>query len=209
MIYVLDLLGTLVFAISGALAASRKNMDIFGFCVLALMPAVGGGTLRDLLIGRQPVFWIADNSYILAALAVAVLFFFGAHRIRSRYNLLVWMDAAGLALFGVLGCGIALDAGTGNLVAVMMGVVTAVTGGMIRDIICNEIPLILSREIYATAAFVSGITYIGCLAAGLDSAWATVLGVALGFVVRAAGIMTDFSLPSYEKHTGGSSSRKK
>lgn len=209
MIYLLDLLGTVVFAVSGALAASRKNMDIFGFCVLALMPAVGGGTLRDLLIGRQPVFWIEDTSYILAALGVAVLFFFGAHRIKSRYNLLVWMDAMGLALFGVLGCGIALETGTGSLVAVLMGVVTAVTGGMIRDIICNEIPLILSREIYATAAFVSGITYITCIALGLNPVWSTVAGVVLGFAVRAAGIITDFSLPSFERQIGRKPSGKK
>lgn len=209
MIYLLDLLGTVVFAISGALAASRKNMDIFGFCVLALMPAVGGGTVRDLLIGRQPVFWIQDHTYVLVALGVAVLFFFGAHRIKSRYDLLVWMDAAGLALFGVLGCGIALEAGTGGLVAVMMGVITAVTGGMLRDIICNEIPLILSREIYATAAFAAALAFMACVALGIGQIWSSIVGIALGFLVRAAGIITDLSLPTYEKQVSRLTGKKK
>ncbi|MBT8090458.1 MAG: trimeric intracellular cation channel family protein, partial [Gammaproteobacteria bacterium] len=154
LVYLLEMTGTAAFAVSGALAASRKNMDIFGFCVLALMPAVGGGTIRDILIDRVPVFWIADNRYIAVAIIAALIVFFTSYRPGSRRRILIWMDALGLALFAALGTEICLQHDTGPLVAVMLGVTTAVTGGMIRDIICNEIPLILSREIYATAAFV-------------------------------------------------------
>lgn len=194
-LFVLEMIGTAVFAISGALAASRANMDIFGFAVLALMPAVGGGTMRDIMLGRLPVFWVEDNSYVLVALLASLGVYFFADRPGFRRTLLVWMDAAGLALFAVLGTEIALETGVTTLIAVMMGVVTAVLGGMIRDIICNEIPLVLTGEIYATAAFAASISYIVSINAGADSTLALWIGVAVGFAVRAAGIVFHLSLP--------------
>ena len=102
-VYILEMLGTAAFAVSGALAASRKNMDIFGFCVLALMPAVGGGTVRDIIIDRVPVFWISDNRYVAVAIIAALIVFFTSYRPGSRRRILVWMDALGLALFAALG----------------------------------------------------------------------------------------------------------
>ena len=145
-VYFLELLGTAAFAVTGALAASRKGMDIFGFIVLALMPAIGGGTVRDVIIDRTPVFWIADNRYIVVAIIAALVVFFTRWKPGSRRRLLVWMDAMGLALFAALGTQISLAHDTGPLVAVLLGVSTAVTGGMIRDVICNEIPLVLSAR---------------------------------------------------------------
>ncbi len=199
MIYPIDLLGTFVFAVSGALAASRKNMDIFGFSVMALLPAVGGGTVRDVLIGRRPIFWIEDTNYIAVAICAAVVTYFSARWIDSRMNLLRWMDALGLALFAVLGCRIALAYDTSIWIAIIMGTVTAVTGGMIRDVVCNEIPLILSREIYATAAFAGAATYALSQAAGLSQGIAMLAGVLVGFAIRSAGIMSDWSLPAYRQ----------
>ena len=199
MIYVLDLAGTAVFAISGALAASRKNMDIFGFSVLALMPAVGGGTLRDVLIGRYPIFWIADNAYIIVAVVAAVVVFFTARRVSSRKTLLIWMDAVGLALFAVLGAQISLAHGVSPLVATIMGIVTGVVGGMIRDVICNEVPLILSREIYATAAFVAATTFVAASSYGVPESGCILLGIVFGFGVRMAGIVANLSLPVYKQ----------
>lgn len=197
LLYFLELVGTAAFAVSGALAASRKNMDIFGFCVLALMPAVGGGTLRDIILDRVPVFWISDTRYVVVALVVALLVFLMPHKPGSRRRLLVWMDAVGLALFAALGTQISLSFDTGPLVAVMLGVTTAVTGGMIRDVICNEIPLVLSHEIYATAAFVAGAAYVGAFNLGLGDNLALLIAVFAGFVVRALGILYDWSLPSF------------
>ncbi len=194
-LFALEMIGTAVFAISGALAASRANMDLFGFCVLALMPAIGGGTLRDMMLGRTPVFWIEDNSYVAVALAAAVAVYFFADRPGFRRKLLVWMDAVGLALFAVLGTEIALATGASTPVAVMMGVMTAVLGGMIRDIICNEIPLVLTSEIYATAAFAASLAYLGAVAAGAVATPALVVGVLAGFLVRGAGIVFHLSLP--------------
>lgn len=199
-VYLLEMAGTAAFAVSGALAASRKNMDIFGFCVLALMPAVGGGTIRDILIDRVPVFWITDNRYVAVAIIAALIVFFTSYKPGSRRRILVWMDALGLALFAALGTEICLQHQTGPLVAIMLGVTTAVTGGMIRDIICNEIPLILSREIYATAAFVAAVCYVLADKAGLSEQVALVIAVIAGFTIRALGITYNWSLPSFGMH---------
>ena len=197
-VYTLEMLGTAAFAVSGALAASRKRMDIFGFCVLALMPAVGGGTIRDIIIDRVPVFWISDNRYVAVAIIAALVVFFAPYRQPGwRRRLLVWADALGLALFAALGTEISLQHDTGPLVAVMLGVTTAVTGGMIRDVICNEIPLILTREIYATAAFISSTAYVAAAALGLSATASLAISVVLGFAVRALAIRYDWSLPSF------------
>ena len=195
-VYLLEILGTAAFAVSGALAASRKNMDIFGFFVLALMPAVGGGTLRDVILDRHPVFWIDDVSYVIVALLAALAVFLTAYQPGSRRQVLIWMDALGLALFAALGTEISLDMNAGPVVAVMLGVATAVTGGMIRDIICNEIPLVLSREIYATAAFVAGVSFVLMDYVGVDDSIALGVAVVAGFVTRALSIRFNWSLPS-------------
>ncbi len=199
-VYILEMVGTAAFAVSGALAASRKNMDIFGFCVLALMPAVGGGTVRDIIIDRVPVFWISDNRYVAVAIIAALIVFFTSYKPGSRRQILVWMDALGLALFAALGTEICLNHDTGPLVAIMLGVTTAVTGGMIRDIICNEIPLILSREIYATAAFATTLVYVIADSVGLIEQLSLGLAVAVGFTIRALAIVYDWSLPSFGMH---------
>lgn len=200
LVFILEMAGTAAFAVSGALAASRKNMDIFGFCVLALMPAVGGGTIRDIIIGRLPVFWIDDNRYVAVAIIAALIVFFTSYKPGSRRRILIWMDALGLALFAALGTEICLQHDTGPLVAIMLGVTTAVTGGMIRDIICNEIPLILSREIYATAAFVAAVCYVLANNVGLGDQLSLGVAVIAGFAIRALAIVHNWSLPSFGMH---------
>ncbi len=197
-VYSLEMLGTAAFAVSGALAASRKRMDIFGFCVLALMPAVGGGTIRDIIIDRVPVFWVADNRYIAVAIIAALVVFFAPHRRPGiRREILVWTDALGLALFAALGTEICLQYETGPLVAVMLGVTTAVTGGMIRDIICNEIPLILSREIYATAAFAASLAFVAADHLTLSDNASLTIAVVTGLLIRGLAIVYNWSLPSF------------
>lgn len=196
-VYVLELLGTAAFAVTGALAASRRNMDIFGFCVMALIPAVGGGTIRDMVIGNTPVFWISDSRYVTIAIIAALVVFFTTYKPGSRRRILIWMDAMGLALFATLGTQISLAHDTGPLVAVMLGVVTAVTGGMIRDVICNEIPLVLSHEIYATAAFVAGTAYVVADRLDMPAQAALAIAVIAGFTVRALGIIYNWSLPNF------------
>ena len=190
-----DFVGVTVFAASGALAAARKSMDIFGFVVIALITAVGGGTLRDLILDT-PVFWIERNSYIVLAVAAAIVVFFAERHIRSRITLLTWLDAAGLALFAALGAAKAIDLGTSGLVAVIMGIMSAVFGGIIRDIVCNEIPLILQKEVYAIAAFAAALVVVLLIRFDANPLPAIVVGVAAGFVVRASAIVFGWSLPS-------------
>lgn len=189
------MLGTAAFAVSGAMAASRKGMDIFGFMVLALMPAVGGGTLRDLLLDRHPVFWVANTSYVTVSLIVAVAVFLGVYRPGTRQQLLLWTDALGMALFAAMGTEISLQYGTGPLVAIMLGVATAVTGGIVRDIMCGEIPLVLTKEIYATAAFAASVVYVVADYLGLDRNLALVAATLVGFAFRGLAMTYNWSLP--------------
>ena len=189
-----DLAGVFVFAISGALAAARKDMDLFGLIVLASITAVGGGTLRDLVLGEQ-VFWVQGTLSIWAALGAAGLTFLFARRLESRMKWLIWADAAGLALFCVVGAEKALVISGSSLIAVMLGVSTAVAGGIVRDVICNEIPFVLKEEVYATAAFAGAGSF--CLFSWLemDGSMALWLAMGIAFVIRAAAIVKGWALP--------------
>ena len=149
-----DGFGVLVFAISGALAAGRRSMDIFGVLVIGFVTALGGGTLRDLLLGIHPVSWIKNPVYLLLVTIAVILTLLGG-RISHRFDerIMIVSDAFGLAVFTVIGVQIALQQSfVSPPVAIMMGVITGVAGGAIRDVICNDIPLVLKREIYATAS---------------------------------------------------------
>jgi len=187
-------LGIFVFALSGALAAARKEMDIFGFAVLALMPAIGGGTLRDLVLDL-PVFWVEHSRPIVIALAAALVAWVAERHVASRRRLIVWADALGLALFAAVGAEKAWVATGDHLIAVMMGVTTGVAGGMIRDIIANEVPLILQQDIYATAAVVAAAAFVLASSAGAPAPWPLLAGIAAGFAVRACAIAWNWSLP--------------
>jgi len=193
----LNAAGIAVFAISGALVASRKQMDAVGFMLIACVTGFGGGTLRDLLLGRTPVFWLQRPDLLAIAAVSGLLVFLTAHLVESRFKTLLWADAVGLALFSVLGAEVALIAGADPWAAVLLGVVTAIGGGILRDMICNELPLILRREIYITAAAVGAVTYVLLRLAPLPRDIAVPAGILLGFVIRAAAIRFGWSLPSY------------
>ena len=190
---IIGYLGVVAFAASGALAAGRQGMDVFGFAVLALLPAVGGGTVRDLLLD-QPPFWIDDQLNIWLALGTAAAVYAVGNHI-NRGRLLSWFDAGGLAVFSVFGAQKALMLTGSALVAVMLGVTTAVVGGILRDVVCNDVPLVLRREIYATAAFVGAGAYCA-LTLVLPAEASVVIAVALAFAVRAVAMAGNLSLPS-------------
>jgi uncharacterized membrane protein YeiH len=194
----LDLVGIAVFAASGALVASRKQMDAVGFVLIACLTGFGGGTLRDLLLGRLPLFWLQRPELLAIAAGSALLVFFTAHLFESRFKALLWADAVGLALFAVLGAEIALIAGADPWAAVLLGVITATGGGIIRDVVCNELPLILRREIYISAAAVAAAAYVALRLAPLPRDVALTGGIALGFALRAAAILRGWSLPPYK-----------
>ena len=200
-LYWFDLAGVAVFAASGALVASRKQMDLVGFGLIATVTGIGGGTLRDLLLDR-PVFWIQQPVYVVLCVALATALFFVAPYIQRRYPVLLWADALGLALFAMLGADIALDQGAGAVAAAVMGVMTATFGGLIRDVLCNEIPLILRREIYATAAAFGATVFILLTWLDLPSPVAEFGSIAAGFSLRALGLIQGWSLPVYKPRAG-------
>ena len=193
----LDWLGIAAFAASGALVASRKQMDAVGFVLIAVVTGFGGGTLRDLLLGRTPVFWLERPELLAIAAVAALVVFFGAHLVESRFRTLLWVDAAGMALYAVVGAEIALFAGADPWAAVLLGVVTATAGGILRDVICNELPLLLRREIYITAAAAGAVTYVALRFAPVPRDVALLVGIATGFSIRAAAILRGWSLPPF------------
>ncbi len=194
----LDLLGVAVFAITGALVASRKQMDIVGFAFLGTVTGIGGGTVRDLLLGQTPVFWVQQPVYLIVCIGASTLVFALAHLPDSRLRLLMWLDALGLALFCVMGAEKALP--HGPVVAATMGVITATMGGMIRDILGGESPIILRREIYATAALVGAIIFLlGTLVFGREGA--LIAGFLAALVLRGLALSRGWSLPVYRSRT--------
>ncbi len=195
---VLDWLGLVVFATTGALAASRKQMDVVGFALLATATGIGGGTLRDMMLGALPVFWVTRPLYLVVCIAVACVMFFAAHIPQSRLRWLLWLDAVGLALFAVTGAERALVAGAGPVVAVAMGVVTATFGGIIRDVLAGETPVILSREIYVSAALLSSFAFVMALYVSMPRPTALAIGFASGLSMRAAALYWGWSLPRYK-----------
>lgn len=199
----LDLIGVAVFAVSGGLVASRQQLDLIGFGLLASLTGIGGGTLRDLIIGR-PVFWIADQTYLIVCLTAALAVYLFGPLIQRRYIVLLWCDAVGLAAYGVLGAHIARVEGLGAAPALVMGVMTAAFGGLARDIVGGETPLFLKRQIYVTAALAAACGYVGLTALGTPPLWAAMSGVLLGFLVRAGGIVFNWTLPRYKPREGRS-----
>lgn len=197
----IDLAAAVVFAITGALVASRKEMDILGFLWLGAITGVGGGTVRDLLLGL-PVFWVIDPTPIALCLIAAGTVHFTAHLIASRYRLLLWLDAIGMALVTVVGAAKATDAGAGALVAIVMGVVTASVGGIIRDLLGQEPSIILRREIYVTASALGAAAFMAAQEIGIEQPAAMAFGAVLAFAIRSLAISLDWALPVYRPRRG-------
>lgn len=197
----LDLAGVAVFAASGALVASRKEMDLVGFALLAAFTGIGGGTLRDVVLDR-PVFWLADGAALAVCLAMAGAVWVAAPWIARRHAALVWLDGVGLAAYGVLGAHIALGQGAGPVTAAALGVMTATFGGLIRDVVSGEPPLILRPELYATAAAAASGLYVLGVSAGSDPAAVAVVAALAGFGLRAGAILRGWTLPRYRPRPG-------
>lgn len=201
LIYLLDLAGTAVFASSGAIMAARLRMDPFGMMVLAALPAVGGGTLRDLILGARPVFWVADPNYLFVIMATALAtMMFVNHLNRIPEKLLLVLDALGLALFCIVGARKSLQFEPSWTIAVVMGVMTGVAGGMMRDIVCRQIPMILRKEIYATACIGGCSAYVLLLHFGADDALAMGMGMTATALLRLAAIQWQLQLPAFHLH---------
>lgn len=197
-IVALDWLGVCVFAITGALVASRKEMDIVGFALLGSVTGIGGGTIRDVILGIQPIFWVKQPAYLLSCVGVACATFFIAHILHHRYRYLLWLDAVGLALFAVTGARVALNDGAGPSIAVAMGIATATFGGIIRDILGGESPVILRQEIYITVALVGAATFVALEACGVLQDIAAMISFGVALILRASALYWKLTLPRYQ-----------
>jgi len=195
-ISLLDLLGTVVFAITGLLAASRKQLDLFGAIVIAMVTAIGGGTLRDVILD-QPVFWVTQPIYIYIVVGSALFMFFYAKFKTAPMRLLLFLDALGLAVFTVIGAQKAMDLGLSDPIIIMTGIMTGAAGGVIRDVLVGEVPLIFRKEIYATASFLGASVMVLASNYVEQQEIAVILAIMVVFALRVFAIIGNYSLPVF------------
>ena len=188
LIYLLDLCAVAVCAITATLEARRRELDLFGVIVIAIISGIGGGTVRDILLGRLPVYWIHDPIYVMVGIVAGTLTFFLGRRLKLPKNFFLIPDAVGLALFTVIGTSVALELGAPWLIASLMGVITGVFGGVIRDILCNEVPLIFRTDIYATASLAGALLLIALDNFGVSHSPGVLLAMSVIVAIRLAAI---------------------
>lgn len=199
LLMLLDYISVLIFALTGALVASRNQLDIVGFAFVACLTAVGGGTLRDVILDRNPVFWIGNPGYILLACAAALLIFFTAHLAESRYRWLLWLDSFALAVAVPAGVGAAMSMLQPAPVVVIMGMMTGCMGGLMRDVVCNEVPLVLKQgELYVSAAFGGALAAVLVVEVFGAPALALMACALVTWVLRAGSLGFGWRLPSYK-----------
>lgn len=189
--------GITVEAMTAALAAGRRNMDWFGVCLIASVTALGGGTTRDILLDHYPLTWV-QNPYLLLIVCSAALFTIAiarvAHRLRWPFLLL---DALGLVAFTIIGCNVALEAGHHPIIVIVAGMLTGITGGILRDVLCNDIPLVFSGELYATISIVTGTLYFVGRMADLPSDLVILIAILVGFPLRVAALVFRWEMPKF------------
>jgi uncharacterized membrane protein YeiH len=198
LLFITNIAATIAFAISGALVAARHRLDWVGFVFMACITGIGGGTLRDTILD-VPVFWLDDYYTIIVCSVAAIVTYFATRHITKRSKALLWADALGMALFTVLGAQKALSLGMNIPVAVIMGVFSACLGGIIRDVIVNDVPVVFQREIYITASLLGALSY--CLIhlyTPIGEGIALMLGGAVAFVIRGLAITQNLSMPAHK-----------
>ncbi|EPW6432201.1 TRIC cation channel family protein [Vibrio parahaemolyticus] len=198
LLYMIDLFGTAIFAVSGVLLAGRLKMDPFGVIVLGSVTAIGGGTIRDMALGATPVFWITDTTYLWVIFITCLLTMILVRRPkRLAWWVLPVCDAIGLAVFVGIGVEKALAYNASGMVAVIMGVITGCGGGIIRDVLAREVPMVLRSEVYATACIIGGIFHTMAVSMGCDHSTALLAGVISTLVIRLGAIRWHLSLPTF------------
>lgn len=198
----LDYAGVAVFAATGALAASRKQLDIISFLFFAGVTGIGGGSIRDVMLGQTPVFWVDNPIYLLVCAAVAVLVFFTAHLFESRYKLLLWLDALGLSAYAVMGAAKGFAATGSATVGILMGVLTATFGGILRDILAGEPSVLLRPEVYVTAALTGAAAYTFATFLGAPLIIAAAVGFTITFGIRGGALRFGWTFPTYKSRPG-------
>jgi uncharacterized membrane protein YeiH len=209
LLYVLDLIGVAVFAVSGALAAGRKHLDLLGVIVLGLVTAIGGGTIRDLLLDRHPLFWLVDPAYLIVIVAAALMTVAYVRWRPPPAATLLYADAVGLAMFSIAGARIAERAGVPVVACVLLGTITGSAGGVVRDVLSAEIPQLLQRgNLYASAAILGIAIYFLLAAGGVNHAAASLVGIVVIAAVRLAAIAFRLQLPVFALEGDGVPARR-
>ena len=195
----LDYSSVFIFALTGALVASRAQLDLVGFAFLAALTGIGGGTVRDVLLDRNPIFWIEQPAYLAITTLAALFVFFTAHLVESRYQLLIWLDALALGIAVAAGVGVALALDQPAIITVLMGIVTGCLGGLMRDVVCNEVPLVLKQgELYVSAAFIGASSAVLASSMGLQTLGVLCAAIAVTVILRAGSLAFGWRLPIYK-----------
>ncbi len=198
---ILDLLGTMAFAISGALVAMRKKFDLFGVFIIAFVTAIGGGTLRDILIDNQPVGWMLNLNYVFCIIIAVILALIFRNKLRLLNKSLFLFDTIGLGIFSITGTEIGINASFHPIISIILGTISACFGCVIRDILCNEIPTIFRKEIYATACIFGAITFIILSNVHIEVSIVYIITVAMVIIIRLIAVKFHLSLPTiYNKN---------
>ena len=184
-------------AMSGALAAGRRNMDVFGVAVIAFVAALGGGTVRDVILGNFPIGWTQHPEYIGLVIAAGLLTVVIANHMHRLRRLFLVLDAMGLVAFSLIGCDIALRLGYALPVVVMAGMITGICGGVLRDVLCNQLPVVFQRELYASVSLVVCCLFLGLRALDINEALNTTLSFAMGLTLRMLAIWRGWKLPTF------------
>lgn len=196
LLYLLDMVGVIACAIAGTLLAQHKGLDISGCILVSMVNAIGGGTIRDMALDRHPIFWMTDLNYVIVITVTSLILQIFFHLYHKIDNALKLFDAIGLAAFSVIGFKVALIQDMSPIIAIMMGVWTAIVGGLLRDIICNEIPLVLQREIYITASIAGSVTYLILQYFGVNAGISEFIMLFIIFAIRMLALRFDWHLPS-------------
>ncbi len=195
----LDVASVLVFALTGALMASRAQLDPVGFIFLASLTGIGGGTVRDLLLDRDPIFWIADPTYLAVTATAGLFVFLTAPLVESRLKLLFWLDAIALGIAVAAGTGVALSLDQPGVICILMGVITGCMGGLMRDVVSNEVPLVLKQgELYVSAAFAGASGAVLAEHFGIADMAVIAIAVLVTFILRAGSLAFGWCLPTYK-----------
>lgn len=197
--FLMDLFGTVAFAISGVLVAMDKRLDLFGVFIIAFVTAIGGGTLRDLLIGNTPVAWMLESTYIITIIGTVILAIIFREKLRYLRKSLFLFDTIGIGLYTMVGIEKGLNANLLPVMCIILGTITASFGGVIRDILCNEIPVIFRKEIYATACVLGGLSYFLLRKLPLDDEYVYLASILIVIGIRLVAVKYKIALPSIYK----------
>jgi uncharacterized membrane protein YeiH len=197
MLHILYIIAITAEAMTAALSAGRRSMDWVGVIIIACVTALGGGTLRNIILGHYPMTWISHPEYLLITAGGAILAALLASVMKKMKTLFLWLDALGLVVFTIIGCRLAMELNHSLLIVLLSGIITGCGGGVLRDILCNDIPLLFRKEIYATASLITGLIYTGVIELGLSIHWASIIAAGIGFIIRLLAIRYKWQMPKF------------